>query len=99
FNRLYVYVPVGLITAVVLTLSLYLLYLALFPPTAETYLFLSGLADFVLILMLIPVVLIFGVTMTASLVAPFTTTISWTRLTNRCHPHHPTAVCVPSYGA
>jgi len=65
FTRLYVYVPVGLVTAVVLTIFLYLLYLALFPPTEDTYLFLSGLADFVLILMLLPVVLIFGLVMTA----------------------------------
>lgn len=65
FNRLYVYVPVGLVTAVVLLTSLYLLYLALFPPTEDTYLFLSGLADFVLIMMLLPVVLIFGLVMTA----------------------------------
>lgn len=65
FNRLYVYVPVGVVTAVVLITFLYLLYLALFPPTEETYLFLSGLADLVLILMLLPVVLIFGLVMTA----------------------------------
>lgn len=65
FNRLYVYVPVGLVTAVILALSLYLLYLALFPPSEDTYLFLSGLADFVLIMMLLPVVLIFGLVMTA----------------------------------
>lgn len=65
FNRLTVYLPVGLVTAVVLITSIYLLYLALFPPTEETYLFLSGLADFVLILMLLPVVLIFGLVMTA----------------------------------
>ncbi|GIK55245.1 MAG: hypothetical protein BroJett015_09080 [Chloroflexota bacterium] len=65
FNRLYVYAPVGVVTAVVLLTFLYLLYLALFPPTEETYLFLSGLADFVLIMMLLPVVLIFGLVMTA----------------------------------
>jgi hypothetical protein len=65
FNRLYVYLPVGLVTAVVLLISLFLLYLALFPPTEDTYLFLSGLADFVLIMMLLPVVLIFGLVMTA----------------------------------
>ncbi len=65
FNRLYVYVPVGVVTAVVLLTFFYLLYLALFPPSEDTYLFLSGLADFVLIMMLLPVVLIFGLVMTA----------------------------------
>lgn len=65
FNRLYVYVPVGLVTAVVLLITLYMLILAIFRPSPELYLFLSGLADFVLIMMLLPVVLIFGLIMTA----------------------------------
>ncbi|HRQ38662.1 MAG TPA: hypothetical protein PLD25_12210 [Chloroflexota bacterium] len=65
FNRLYIYLPVGLVTAVVLLITLYLLIIAIFQPSPELYLFLSGLADFVLILMLLPVVLIFGLVMTA----------------------------------
>jgi len=39
---------------------LFLLYLALFPPSEDTYLFLSGLADFVLIIFMIPVAIVFG---------------------------------------
>ena len=61
FTRLYVYLPLGIFTAIVLIITLYLLYLALFPPSEETYTYLSGLADFVLIMFMIPVVIIFGV--------------------------------------
>jgi hypothetical protein len=67
FTRLYVYLPIGLGTAVVAILSLYLLYLALFPPSEDTYLFLSGLADFIAVLWLIPVVLIFGLLLAAGI--------------------------------
>lgn len=60
FTRLYVYVPLGIATTAVVILVLFLLYLALFPPSVETYVYLSGLADFVLIMFMIPVILIFG---------------------------------------
>lgn len=65
FTRLYVYLPLGMATAVVVILTLYLLYLAVFPTTEDTRLVLSGLADFILVLWLLPVVLIFGLVMTA----------------------------------
>lgn len=63
FNRLYVYVPVGLVTALFLALSLYLLYVAIAPPTEETRPILSGLADLILIVWLLPLVLFFGISM------------------------------------
>lgn len=67
FIRLYVYLPMGVVTAVVVLITLYLLYLALFPPTPDTYTFLSGLADFVMVMFLIPVVTIFGLLLTAGI--------------------------------
>lgn len=67
FIRLYVYLPMGVITAVVVFITLYLLYLAFFPPTPDIYIFLSGLADFVLVMFLIPVVTIFGLLLTAGI--------------------------------
>lgn len=65
FRRLYIYLPLAMSTAVFAVLSLYLFYLALFPPHEGTHLFLSGLADFILALCLLPVVLIFGLVTTA----------------------------------
>jgi hypothetical protein len=67
FIRLYVYLPMGLVTAVVTLITLYLLYLAFFPPTPDIYIFLSGLADFVMVMFLIPVVTIFGLLLTAGI--------------------------------
>lgn len=61
FTRLYVYLPLGVLTLIVALVVLFLLYLALFPPTEETYVYLSGLADFVLIIFMIPVIVVFGV--------------------------------------
>lgn len=61
FTRLYVYLPLAALTLIVAIVVLYLLYLALFPPTEGTYLYLSGLADFVLIIFMIPVAVVFGV--------------------------------------
>jgi len=55
-----VYLPLGIVTALLAVVVFYLLILALFPPTEETLLFLSGLADFVLIMWLLPVVIVFG---------------------------------------
>lgn len=67
FTRLYVYLPLGFLAAVILIFSLYLLYIAIFPPNADTRIFLSGLADFILIVWLIPTTLIFGLVMTAAI--------------------------------
>jgi hypothetical protein len=60
FNRWVIYVPLGLLATAVLGLLIYLLILAIWPPYADTRLFLSGIADIVLILFMLPVVLIFG---------------------------------------
>jgi hypothetical protein len=60
FNRWAVYVPLGLITTAVLGLLLYLFIIAIWPPYEDTRLFLSGMADLILILFMLPVVAIFG---------------------------------------
>lgn len=65
FNRLYIYLPVGLLTAVFLGLSAYLLYLAISPPAEDTHRFLSGVADLILIVWLLPVVALFSLSMLA----------------------------------
>ncbi|MCP4357258.1 MAG: hypothetical protein GY796_04480 [Chloroflexi bacterium] len=65
FTRLYIYLPLGVLTAVVLIFVIYLLYLAIFPPDETTRIFLSGLADFILVIWLIPTVALFGLVMTA----------------------------------
>lgn len=60
FNRWVVYLPLGLITAGALGLFIYLLVIAIWPPYEDTRLFLSGIADIILILFMLPVVAIFG---------------------------------------
>jgi hypothetical protein len=60
FNRWAIYVPLGVLTTAVLGLLVYLLILAIWPPFEDTHLFLSGVADIILILFMLPVVLIFG---------------------------------------
>lgn len=60
YNRWAVYLPLGLITTAVLGLLVYLLIIAIWPPFEDTHLFLSGIADIILILFMLPVVLIFG---------------------------------------
>lgn len=60
FNRLMVYLPLGLITAALLGLLVYLLIIAIWPPYEDTRLFLSGIADIILILFFLPVALILG---------------------------------------
>lgn len=60
FNRLVIYLPLGLLATAVLGLLIYLLILAIWPPYEDTRLFLSGIADIILILLLLPVVAIFG---------------------------------------
>lgn len=67
FTRLYVYLPLGILSGLLILVVLFLLYLAIFAPKAGTRLFLSGLADFVLVLMLIPLVTVFGLVMTAGI--------------------------------
>ena len=60
FNRWVVYVPLGVLATAVLGLLVYLLILAIWPPYEDTRLFLSGIADIILILFLLPFVLLFG---------------------------------------
>lgn len=60
FNRLVIYLPLGLLVTAVLGFLIYLLIIAIWPPYEDTRLFLSGIADIILILFMLPVVLIFG---------------------------------------
>lgn len=60
FNRLAVYLPLGLITAALIGFLVYLLVLAIWPPYEDTRLFLSGVADIVLILFMLPIAITFG---------------------------------------
>ena len=55
-----IYFPVGLVTTAVLALFIYLLFVAVRPPYPDSRLFLSGIADVILILALLPLTLIFG---------------------------------------
>jgi hypothetical protein len=67
FNRLYIYLPIGLVAGLVIILSLLLLYLAIFPPSDNTWLFLSGLADFILVMWMLPMVIIMGLLLAAGI--------------------------------
>lgn len=60
FNRLAVYLPLGLITTAAFGFFIYLLIIAIWPPQADTRLFLSGVADIIFILFMLPVAFIFG---------------------------------------
>ena len=57
FNRWAVYVPLGLLATAVLGLVIYLLIIAVWPPYEDTRLFLSGIADIILIIFLLPMLL------------------------------------------
>lgn len=60
FNRLFVYLPFGIFALTGLGLVLFMLYLAIWPPYEDTRPFLSGLADTILILFMLPVLLVCG---------------------------------------
>jgi hypothetical protein len=67
FNRLVLYLPLGLLATAVLGLLIYLLILAIWPPYEDTRFFLSGIADIILILFMLPVVAFFGLLLAGSL--------------------------------
>ncbi|MGD2049286.1 MAG: hypothetical protein PVH03_07315, partial [Chloroflexota bacterium] len=54
FNRLFVYLPISFFSVVAILITILLLYLSLNPPTDETLLTISGIADAVVILGTIP---------------------------------------------
>ena len=60
FNRWAIYVPLGVLATAVVGFLIYLLILAVWPPYEDTRLFLSGVADIILIFFMLPVVLLFG---------------------------------------
>jgi hypothetical protein len=60
FNRLVIYLPLGLLATAVIGVFTYLFVLAVWPPYEDTRLFISGIADIILILFALPVVLIVG---------------------------------------
>lgn len=60
FNWWAIYVPLGVLATAVVAFLIYLLILAIWPPYSDTRLFLSGVADIILIFFMLPVVLLFG---------------------------------------
>ena len=58
FNMLFIYGPIGFITAIVLGLVIFLLIVALNPPGNEALLFISGLADVAIVVALLPILIV-----------------------------------------
>jgi hypothetical protein len=69
FNFRFVYLPIGLITLVVLVTVIGLIYLAIFPPNEETLNTISGMADAATILGIIPLLLLCAIIPTLAVVA------------------------------
>ncbi len=61
FNRLYVYLPIWLLTAVILVLTGIMVWSVFTPAAAENAAFLSGVADLILIMVLLPSIILWGV--------------------------------------
>ncbi len=61
FTRLYVILPLSILSGVVLILSIFLLYMAIWPATEQTRLFLSAIADILVIIFLLVVTFIFAI--------------------------------------
>ena len=60
FNRLYIYTPILIATAVSLAITGFMIWSIFAPNATENAAFLSGLADVILILILLPLVIIWG---------------------------------------
>lgn len=58
FNLLYVYTPIGLVSALAISIVVILLIVAVNPPSEETLIFLSGLADVALVIAMLPVIVV-----------------------------------------
>jgi uncharacterized integral membrane protein len=58
FNLLYVYLPIGLVAAVATVTTIILLIVAIVQPSAESLLWLSGLADIALVIAMLPIIVI-----------------------------------------
>lgn len=58
FNLLFIYVPIGLVAAIVIALIVIIVIMAINPPDDDTRLFLSGLADAALSLALLPILIV-----------------------------------------
>jgi hypothetical protein len=56
FNLLYVYLPVGLMSAITVITVVLLLFVAITQPNVEAILWLSGIADIALVLAMLPVI-------------------------------------------
>jgi hypothetical protein len=61
FNRLFVYLPISFFSVVAILITILMLYLSLNPPTDETLLTISGIADAVVILGTIPAIIVCGI--------------------------------------
>lgn len=58
FNFAFVYLPIGLISALVIALVVIMLWVAIDPPSVEALLFISGMADVALIIAMLPVLVV-----------------------------------------
>jgi uncharacterized integral membrane protein len=58
FNMLFVYGPIGLIAGIALGLVIFLLIVALNPPSDDALQFISGLADVALVIALLPLLIV-----------------------------------------
>ena len=58
FNWMFIYGPIGLAAAITLGLVIFLLIIALNPPSDEALLFISGLADVALVIALLPFLIV-----------------------------------------
>lgn len=58
FNLIFVYLPIGLASAIAIVLIAILLIVALNPPSAKALLFISGLADVALVIAMLPILIL-----------------------------------------
>ena len=58
FNRLFIYLPIGLMAAIAVAVVVVLLIIAINPPSEEALVFISGLADVALVIAMLPVLVI-----------------------------------------
>ncbi len=60
FNRLFVYAPIVILSLISLAIIVMLLYFVVYPPSSETYAIISGIADAVVIMGVLPLIILTG---------------------------------------
>lgn len=69
FNRLALYLPVGLVAALIVLITIFLLYFALFEADSQAIITLSAVADSIIIIYAIPTMLLCGLFPTLFIIA------------------------------